>query len=189
MVASTRIILLSYSKLLAQTRLHYFAFLILLVFKSYCFAEPHLAKNLRYANIQGYKSVHPITKGKTKPLIKADFDGNGLIDLAALIVSREDNGWGLRVFMQTSAGSWENFPLIDVDKRKIDHISRYGLLAVPPGNYKTWCYHFPTNCTSDEPKEVSIQYQSFEFVVLESTRVLYYWDPKNNNFTEISTSD
>lgn len=148
-----------------------------------------LPEGLRLATSSDYSSVNPLIMGKAKPQIKADFDGNKLEDLAALVVSKEGSGFGLYVFLQVKRDEWKTITLSKFHTLKNDHVTRYGLLPFRPGHYKTYCYHQPESCGADQPRKLTIEFPSFMALVLESHSAVYYWDKRSKTFKSAPMSD
>jgi len=119
--------------------------------------------------------------------VGADFNGDGIIDEAWILIRTRSVGWGLFVFLSQKDGKTKT---IQLQERKRDgNPQRFGIKLVPPGKYKTACGKGYWECKKGEPEIVELSNPAFEFFLYESSSSIYFWDKKAKAFKQIFISD
>ena len=60
--------------------------------------------------------------------------------------------------------------------------------TTPPAKEETWCGK-TDECAPGDPKVITYKYESIAFGSCESSRIVYYWDPKSHRFKNVGISD
>lgn len=115
-----------------------------------------------------------------------DFNGDGILDRAVLLVSRSGKRAGLYVFLSENGG----FKAHALDVRNSTEIlPAMGLAKVIPGKYKTACGKGYWTCKKNEPSELLVQHDAVEYFKTESASSYFYWDGHAKSFKRIWISD
>lgn len=120
-------------------------------------------------------------------IAKGDFNGDGIIDVARLLI-RVD-GWGVGLFAFVSQEDHTVKPYALGESNGADSIHRLGIRKVPPGTYKTACGKGYWECGQDEVPEISIVHDAIDCFVYESANEYFFWDTQARAFKEIVISD
>ncbi len=121
--------------------------------------------------------------------VKADFNGDGLMDEAWILIKTEGKGWGLFIFLSKSNGGLE---IIKLDEEKGDMPpQRMGIVLVSPSDkkYKTACGKGYWECKPGEPEELQISLSSIDYFMYGSANSIYMWDTNKKSFKRIWMSD
>jgi hypothetical protein len=126
-------------------------------------------------------------KSQTRFLVvKSDFDGDGKLDTAELLVNPLTNQFALFVNL-ASTGKWQliNKPF---DLKSLD---RFGINHVKPGKYETACGkgYGDWACAHGEPDWLKLSNPGIDFFYTESSDSIYYWDQQSKEFREVVMSD
>jgi len=122
-------------------------------------------------------------------LAEADFDGNGVVDQAWILI-RDDSSWGLFVIQNSTSNARK---IIQLDSTKINS-ARYlppqsmGINVVSKGKYTTACGK-GYNCEESEPKEIEFYLPAIQYFRYESASSIFYWDKKTSSFKQVWMSD
>ena len=105
--------------------------------------------------------------------VSADFDGDGVVDHAWILIRREGNGFGLFVFFGSRKG---NPHVVEVFAYDECCAQSYALALVSPGRHLTVCGRGGGGgeCSPAQPKSVTLKYSGFEFITLGTASGLYY---------------
>jgi len=115
-----------------------------------------------------------------------DFNGDGVSDRAALLMSRNGKRAGLYVFLSESAG----FKAYALDVRgSTEILPAMGIAKVIPGKYKTACGKGYWTCKKKEPSELFVQHDAVEYFKTESASSYFYWDRQAKSFKRVWISD
>ena len=117
-------------------------------------------------------------------LISGDFDGNGLVDGATIVITADNSKQELLVFMYSDKDEHERWQVLD----SIDFTNKIsmGLSKVKPGLHKVLCI---TNeeCEKGYKKEIVIENDSINYFRPESANSIFILT--NGKFERIWQSD
>lgn len=115
-----------------------------------------------------------------------DFNGDGVLDRAILLVSRNGKRAGLYVFLSGNGG----FKAYALDvKNSAEVLPVMGIAKVTPGKYKTACGKGYWTCKKNEPSELLVQHDAVEYFKAESTSSYFYWNGQAKSFKRVWISD
>ncbi len=106
--------------------------------------------------------------------VKADFNGDGVMDEARLLMRDKPPGLGLFAFVSQKDGTFKTF-LLD-EKKDTNYIRSLGIEKVSPGRYKTVCGKGIRDCRESEVEEVLLRYDAIGYFKVESARMFFYWE-------------
>ncbi len=118
--------------------------------------------------------------------VRADFNGDHVIDEARLIVKIDGTGLALVVFLSTLQGFTTSI---------LDQIDEPGWLDVmgislgSPGKYKTACGKGYVECEPGEAEELILQRPGINYFKEESANSSFYWDSQAASFKRVWISD
>jgi hypothetical protein len=118
-------------------------------------------------------------------VIKTDFNDDGILDEARLLMSKNDSGIALFAFVSQGKG----FKSFLLDKLSPKYIQVMGIDLVEKGKYKTACGKGYFDCAAGEPEELSLELPSINYFKSESANSIFYWDEKTKQFKRIWISD
>ena len=116
-----------------------------------------------------------------KNQVSADFDGNGVVDIARIMVSKIDGQLMLFVMMNEDS---EDFRLL-----QLQAMTGLGIDLVAPGTYKTTCGKGYYDCADGETEEVTLQRHGLSVFKWESASSILYWDDATQAFKSFTDSD
>lgn len=117
---------------------------------------------------------------------KADFNGDGILDTAQLLVNDKANKMGLFVFLSKDSG----FKTIQLDEMNDKaYVDGMGLLVAKPGEYKTACGKGYWECKNGVPKLLNLKRPAINYFGFGSANSFYVWFEKSNTFTRVWMSD
>ena len=119
--------------------------------------------------------------------VQADFNGDGLIDDAWILIRTKGKGWGLFVFMGQPSNSKKIIQLDDNPNN--DYPQRMGIALAKPDKYKTACGKGYFECEKGEPAVLDLKQPGIDYFVYESANSFFYWEKKTNSFKRIWISD
>lgn len=120
-------------------------------------------------------------------IVKGDFNGDGIIDEAKLLVRKDSAGFGVFAFVYQKDHSFKIYQLDEM--KDINLIQAMGIKKVPPGTYKTACGKGYWDCQKDEVPEINIKNEAIDYFKTESANSFFYWDVKTKFFDRIWISD
>lgn len=120
-------------------------------------------------------------------LVRGDFNGDGVEDVAMLLVSLQRHEVGLFVFLARKNHSYKTYRL-DVIK-DANYLQVMGVAKVSPGPYKTACGKGYWDCKPSEVPILSLQQEAINFFKMESANSYFYWDEKKSSFRRMWMSD
>jgi hypothetical protein len=124
--------------------------------------------------------------------VEADFNGDGKMDKARLLVSTVYDGEGLAVKLSTPEGyTWKilheyKFKYYGENRLKALEM---GISLAPTGPYKTACGKGYWKCAADEPALVKLVTPGVNYFLPNTDMTLYYWDPQKQGFAQVQLSD
>ena len=119
--------------------------------------------------------------------VKADFDGNGKVDTAFLLLKSDNSCWSLFVFM-TFYEDQINQVKLDEIEQKATYLSM-GISQLEPGKYKTACGKGSWDCTPGEPEILILKNPGINYFTFESANSVFYWNKALKKFRRIWLSD
>ena len=117
---------------------------------------------------------------------KADFNGDGIIDTAKLLVNDLKNKMGLFVFI-SKEGNFESILLDEIDDKS--WVDAMGLSVVNTGEYKTACGKGYWECEKGVPEVLIIKHPAIDYFKFESENSFFVWDDISKSFKRIWMSD
>jgi len=118
---------------------------------------------------------------------KGDFNGDGITDVARMLV--RDTGPGLALFAFVSQKDHTFKAHLLDEKEDPNYIRVLGIATVPPGVYKTACGKGYFDCREGEPPEIVLRNPSIRYFKVGSASAFFYWDPAINSFKMIGIGD
>jgi hypothetical protein len=118
--------------------------------------------------------------------VTGDFDGDGLVDHAWILIREGGEGWGLFVFLARRAGPPR---MIQLFSEGGCCAQAYALARVPPGKHLTFCGGRLAGCSTGQPASVTLRHPGFEFMTLGTASGLYYWSPAAKTFRSVTVAD
>lgn len=120
-------------------------------------------------------------------LVKGDFNGDGVEDVAMLLVSLQRHEVGLFVFLAKKNRAYKAYRL-DVIK-DTNNLRVMGIAKVSPGSYKSACGKGYWDCKQGEPPVLSVKQEAIDFFKMESANSYFCWDGKKSSFQRVRMSD
>jgi hypothetical protein len=120
-------------------------------------------------------------------IARGDFNGDGIIDEARLLVRIDGSGFGIFARLCPKNHSCKIYQLDEIKDPNI--VFAMGIKKEPPGVYKTACGKNYFDCQKNEPSEINIKNESINYFKIESFNSLFYWDEESNSFKRIWISD
>ncbi|WP_038246646.1 hypothetical protein [Ghiorsea bivora] len=122
-------------------------------------------------------------------LAEADFDGNGVLDQAWILI-KDDNSWGVFVILDLDSTDpdWIQLDITEKGSKTYLPPQSMGLDVVSEGKYKTVCGK-GYDCEKNEPKEIELRLPAIRYFRYESASSIFYWDKKTSAFKRIWMSD
>jgi len=114
--------------------------------------------------------------------VVADFDGNGEVDEARLLVSNDGHQMALFVFLARDRGHRS----ILLDKGPVANL---GIARVEPGEYVTAAGKGYWEPKPGEPETVSLVNPAINYFKHESANSFFYWDESKDAFSRVWISD
>jgi hypothetical protein len=127
------------------------------------------------------------SKSQTRFLTAAgDFDGDGKIDQAKLVVAADDGRRNALIVQLSSTGDQAQ-TITEIE----GGLTELGVATVAPGKYKTACGkgYGDWACEHGEPKVLKLRNSAIDFFKNESAETYYVWDGKTKAFAKIAISD
>lgn len=119
-------------------------------------------------------------------LAKGDFDGDGTVDQALLLVMCKGRQVGLFAILSSSSS---NKPKLLVrDKSPLD-IQVMGISVVKAGTYPTACGKGYWDCEKGEPTEIGMKADAIEYFKTEGASSYFYWDKSVKRLKRIWITD
>ncbi len=118
-------------------------------------------------------------------LVEGDFNGDGVIDEARLLLSKKDAPrLGLFAFVSQKDGSFKTFLLIERDDQR--YFEALGIEKVSPGEYLTVR---GKGIIDYGPDKVRLMYDGINFFKEGSASMYFYWDPQTKDFKKAYIDD
>ena len=120
-------------------------------------------------------------------IVKGDFNGDGVVDEAKLLMRQDGTGFGLFAFVSQQGNLFKIYQLDEIKNNKFIKIT--GIKNVTNGSYKTACGKGYWDCRKDEHPEIIIKNDSIDYFKIEGANSFFYWDGNANDFKRIWISD
>lgn len=130
--------------------------------------------------------TNEIRRDESKDFISVtgDFNGDGVLDEAKLLVTTDGSKMGIVVWIS------------DKDQLKLFVLGEYeawpkgmGIDLVSPGDYKTACGKGYWACKPDEPATLILTTDAINYFRFESANSFFFWDNKLQAFNRVWISD
>lgn len=119
-------------------------------------------------------------------LVKADFNGDGVVDQARLLIRVRDSALGLFAFLSQKGDSYKAY-LLDEIKDTV-YIKVMGINIALPGRYTTACGKGAYECV-DDPPEIQLENAAIDYFKFDSANMYIYWDKAAQNFKRVGIND
>lgn len=125
----------------------------------------------------GWYDDKAVKTGHLPLVARGDFNGDGVGDLAVLMVSRTSDWDGLFCLLSDGAGSFEFQVLTD----RVPGVEWHGIATVPPGTYET----LAAGGCGDGPPEVTLEHDGIDFWKFEVNDTYFVWDAASGSFSRV----
>ena len=120
-------------------------------------------------------------------IVRADFNGDGVMDQARLLLRDPGTGLGLFAFVSQKDGTFKTY-LLD-EKENAAYIEVMGIKTVPPGLYKTACGKGYFDCSEGETPEILLRHPAIDYFKEGSANSYFYWDEATETFKIVGIGD
>jgi hypothetical protein len=117
----------------------------------------------------------------------ADFNGDGIEDVAFIALPVEGSGWALFVNLNLKTGSSQIIKLVENHNNIKPQIM--GVAVVYPGEYKTACGKGYWECKGNEPSELKLDLPGINYYCFEGASSFFWWDKATSKFIRTWISD
>jgi hypothetical protein len=115
---------------------------------------------------------------------QADYDGDGVLDEARLVVAGDGKTYALLV----SASSLPRQIVLDEDPAP-GFLDVMGISVAKPGTYRTACGKGYFECGPEEPAEITLSMPGIDYFREGSANSFFWWDNKTKTFKRTWISD
>lgn len=116
---------------------------------------------------------------------RSDFNGDGIPDDVWILISQDNKGSGVFVFLSEKRGRFRTIEVFSDDRSPAQS---YALAIVPPGEQRTFCGR-TGQCEAGELASVRLESAGFELITLGTAAGLYYWSKETQTFSSVTTAD
>lgn len=124
-----------------------------------------------------------VDRGSKPYEARADFDGDGATDVAALHPAVDGKGWALIALLTTVSGR------SIVVETGLDDPQNYVIDVIASGEHEHPCVRGVGTCQGSEPSKVILAHDALELHAFESGGVVYAWDERTEKFVETELGD
>ena len=117
--------------------------------------------------------------------VDGDFDGDGNLDFAGVLISTSSKRCALFVRLSTDNHNWGE-PIWQSDMPGCGH---FGIDIVRPGKHNTLCSSDPSSCDPKTPTSVILTSDGIAFSSYGTGSSLAYWDRVAKKFQWVPLSD
>lgn len=117
---------------------------------------------------------------------KGDFDGDGKIDEALILVDKDGKKFG--IFVWWAADKFSKAEEVYVEK-DFGLLQKMGIGIVKKGTFKTACGKGYYDCAKDDSAELTLSQEGIDFFMNESANSFFHWDSKTKSFERTWMSD
>ncbi len=118
--------------------------------------------------------------------VNGDFDGDGKLDEAKLLVSVKEKKFGIFIWLIDEASK---NPIQVLTEPNISALQYMGIDLYKAGNYKTACGKGYFECKKDELSEIKLRNDAINYFKDESVNSIFYWVPEKKVFVRTWMSD
>ena len=118
--------------------------------------------------------------------VRADFNGDALVDDAWILLRTDGGGGGLFVFMGMKSGD-PQIVTLETDAEMVPQ--NMGVAVVERGKYETACGKRYWDCQCDEPRWLDLKLPAVDYFQSESANSYFWWDSRSNRFRRTWMSD
>ena len=118
--------------------------------------------------------------------VRADYNGDKILDNAWILIPTKGKGQGLFVFLGQKSGSPQ---VIQLEHDASSSPQEMYLSLGEPETYDTACGKGYWDCAVGEPAKLRLVRPGFVYAIYESAVTLYYWDAKWKKFNKVALSD
>lgn len=118
--------------------------------------------------------------------VKANFNGDGVMDQARLLIRIKDSALGLFAFVSQKDGTYKTYLLDEI--KDTDYIKVMGITIAPPGKYITACGKGAYECI-DDPPEIYLQNYAIDYFKFDSANMYFFWDQATQRFKSVGIND
>ena len=120
-------------------------------------------------------------------LTEADFNGDGRVDVARILINDKKDKMALFVFLSGKATSTAIL-LTQMDDKS--WVRRMGVEKLEPGKYQTACGRgYGTGCPEDSPATIVLERPAIKYFQLESASYIFVWDEVSKSFKKVWMTD
>jgi hypothetical protein len=122
--------------------------------------------------------------------IRGDFNGDGLVDDARILLRKGGVGWAVFAFLRNGNGTTRAIKLIEAT-RESSSPQRFVLETIRPSkiNFSTACGKGYFECERGEPLTIQFHLPSISFCLRESSCWVFVWQASSARFQRIRMSD
>lgn len=119
--------------------------------------------------------------------VEGDFNGDGIVDEARLLVRIDGSEMGLLAFI---SGNERQHTVFVIDKKSdIKNLKSLGIEVVHSGLYETACAKGFAECREGEPHELILHHDAINYFKHGSANMYFYWDETAHSFKGIGIND
>jgi hypothetical protein len=118
--------------------------------------------------------------------VRADLNGDQIVDDAWILISTKGEGQGLFVFLGQRSGKPR---VVQLDYSEDDAPQSMYVSLAKPGRYDTACGKGYRNCAADEPAVLHLARPGIVYAMYESASSVFYWDVRKKEFTRVWLTD
>ena len=121
--------------------------------------------------------------------IRADFNGDSVIDNAWILFASRGTEWGVFVFLGSTQGS-PRIVRLDVGDTDNYPAQSFGLALAKRGRHLTACGKgYGHGCGPGEPAVLNLRLPGITFFQFEVSSSIFWWSHSANKFERVWTSD
>jgi hypothetical protein len=119
--------------------------------------------------------------------LRADFNGDGILDEASILLSEKGPGWGVFVFLGAKDG---HMRVTSLETEPGTLSARdFGIRIAEPGVYETACGKGYFDCNPSEPTMLKLQHPAIDLFQNEGANSFFWWDAATGQFRRTWMSD
>jgi len=126
-------------------------------------------------------------KDKNRYLVASgDYNGDGTLDEARLLVHKDGSEMGFFVFLSKG----KKYKVFELDRKStVELLKPLGIELVPPGRYETACAKGFVECHDGDPRELVLSREGINYFKQGSASMYFYWDEKTDSFVGVGIND
>jgi hypothetical protein len=115
-----------------------------------------------------------------------DFDGDGIPDIARLMVRDDHIAYAIFVWLAHQDGTYKQVQLDEF--ADVEGFPSMGIRAVAPGEYPTGCAR-GYDCAEDEPRYLNLKHTAISYFKTDASNRYYYWNDSTRTFSQVGMND